>query len=127
MGNTKTEPSLPTITTVQSTTMAPSTPKRRRLSRDQRLQVRTLRSAGHSYEDMARLLHVTPRQVEYACQAERPTPKKRSGRPPLLTEMQTQALIEFVTSSRKARLMTYLQLAITLAWGVTEYVIRSAL
>jgi len=107
--------------------MAPSTPKKRRLNRDQRLQIRAVRQAGHTYEDIALQMRVTVRQVEYACHAERPTPKKRSGRPPKLTEWQTQVLIQFVISSKKARLMTYLQLAMYFAWGVTEYAIRSAL
>jgi hypothetical protein len=49
--------------------MPPSTPKRKKqyLTRDQRLQILTLRDAGFIYDAISRQLHVTYEQVEYTC------------------------------------------------------------
>ncbi len=51
--------------------MPPSTPKRKKqyLTRDQRLQILTLRDAGFTYDGISRQLHVTYEQVEYTCYA----------------------------------------------------------
>jgi hypothetical protein len=86
----------------------------------------TLRDAGHSYDYVALILHVTANPVRYACHAERTT-SKRSGRPAKLSATQTQELIYFVCSSRTNRLLSYQQLSVTLNWGVSEYAIRDAL
>jgi hypothetical protein len=51
--------------------MAPSTPQHKRLTRDQRLQVQTLRLAGHTYEKITQLLDITQRQAQYAVLTER--------------------------------------------------------
>ncbi|KAF1965969.1 hypothetical protein BU23DRAFT_335879 [Bimuria novae-zelandiae CBS 107.79] len=86
------------------TTMSPpSTPTRRYLTRDQRLQIRTLRLAGHTYPFIANLLKVSERQVACAITSARVTPKKRTGRPPSLTNEQVDQLEEFVKSSREGR------------------------
>jgi hypothetical protein len=45
---------------------APSTPRHKYLNRDQRLQIQTLRLAGHTYAFIASLLNFTERQVAYA-------------------------------------------------------------
>jgi len=70
--------------------MAPSTPKRKQLSRDQRRDIRALKSINITHTQiMQHFLFVyniviTVRQVSHACTADHPTPQKRSGRPPLL-------------------------------------------
>ena len=65
--------------------MEPSTPRRQELNRDQILQVHTLRSIGLQYEAIACHLSITIRQVQCACARDRPTPKKRTGRPSKLS------------------------------------------
>jgi hypothetical protein len=52
---------------------APSTPTLH-LSRDQRLQVQTLRLAGQTYTQIADLLSITYRQVAYSATSKRVTP-----------------------------------------------------
>ncbi len=107
----------------------PSTPKKScQLPRDQRIQACTLHNAGLTYADIAQRLHCTQRQVQYACQAPRFTPKKGRGRRMILSQSQQEELIEFVTSSKHGRRYSYLQLScIFNRWGVGEYAIRSAL
>ena len=61
--------------------MAPSTPPYFQLTRDERLQILTLRSLNMKYEDIAKHLGVSIRQAQLACQAGHPIPSKRSGRP----------------------------------------------
>jgi transposase len=56
-----------------------------------------------------------------------PTPKKRSGRPPVLTQAQAEELVEFVCASSKNRRMSYEQLAKELEFGVKKGAIRAAL
>jgi transposase len=108
----------------------PSTPPHHRyLSRDERLQVQTLRLAGHTHRFIANLLGITERQVSYAIASEQVTPKRRDGRPRTLTKAQIDELEAYVRSSRYTRQISYYQLANGpfKAWGVTEHVIRRAL
>jgi transposase len=109
----------------------PSTPRAhsQHLSRDQRLQVQTLRLAGHPYKYIANLLKITERQVAWAATSSQVTPKRRSGRPQTLTDSQTDELEAYIRSSRRTRQLSYRQLAggPFAGWGVTEHVIRRAL
>jgi transposase len=112
--------------------MPPSTPRRTThtyLTRDQRIECQALRKAGHTYKTIANLLGLTERQVGYAITSERATPKKRSGRPRVLTDAQIDELEQYVRSTRTTRQLSYLALAKGPFehWGVGEYVIRNAL
>ena len=108
--------------------MEPSTPPRQQLNRDQILQIHTLRAVGLEYEAIASQLSITKRQIQYACARERPTPKKRKGRPSKLSNAQSEELIQYVTSSRITRRLSYLSLSQQFAyWNVSEYSIRTAL
>lgn len=113
--------------------MEPSTPQRRSkrpdLSRDDRLRVQTLRSIGWTYEAIATELNYSQRQVQNACSSDHPTPVKRKGLNPVLSEAQIDELVEFVIHSRTKRLMSYIHLANGpfSHWEVGEYAIRSAL
>lgn len=109
--------------------MPPTRQKRPDLTRDQRLQARTLRDIGWTYNQIASHLNCSERQVQTACTSEQTTPKKRDGRPSLLSDEQRQELIIFVCNSRTNRLMSYIHLANGpfAHWGVSEHTIRSSL
>lgn len=62
--------------------------KRPDLIRDQRMQALTLNLAGWTYIQIADHLKITRNQVQTACKAGHPTPKKRDGRPLVLSEEQ---------------------------------------
>ena len=90
----------------------PSTPVRKRLSRDQRRDILLMRSLKYTYAQISSHLGVTERAVQYTCEKGEATPQhKKTGRPPKLSTQEVDTLIEFVISSRKTRRMTYLQLA----------------
>lgn len=108
-------------------------PPTRQMTRDQRIQARTLHSIGLSYQDIQKWfiaeksIKLTYRQIYYACTT-RATPQKRTGRPPVLTTNQIEEIIDFVSLSKTNRRMAYWRIAIELGWeGVGETAIRSAL
>ena len=107
----------------------PSTPKKQSdLTRDQRIQVTTLREIGWSYEQIAKHLGITIRQVQYSCTAGRPTPQKKNCGPrSIISDDARQMLINFVCASAENRRLSYAQLAWKLGWNVSEDVIRKAL
>jgi transposase len=92
--------------------MPPSTPRRRRqLTRDERIECRALRRAGHTYEYIAKLLGFSERQVGKAITSEHVTPTKRPGRPRTLTDAQIDELKAYIQSSRATRQMSFEALA----------------
>lgn len=106
----------------------PSTPKRRQLTRDERLTIRTLYfDAKWTQKAIATHLGVSENQVQYACQIEGATPRKRSGRPPLLTASEVELLIAFICSSKKARQMPWSALPAVMGFDCSEYAVRYAL
>lgn len=74
------------------------------LTRDQRLQVITLRDVEWRYAQIAEHLNLTIHQVQYACIVARPTSQKhRSGRRELIDEDARRMLVNFVCASSENR------------------------
>ena len=95
------------------------------MTRDQRIQVQILRNAGWKYSEIAEHLQVSYRQVEVSCQKQ-VTPKKRRGRPSVITDEMRQELVAYVCQSKRTRRMTHMELADALGWNVSEDAIRRA-
>jgi hypothetical protein len=67
----------------------PATPKKRQLTRDEGIQILAFRRLRMTYEAIAKQFrNISPRQVEYLIQKGHPTPRKRSGQPPFITDEQ---------------------------------------
>lgn len=110
--------------------MAPSTPTKTNhhwATRDQRLIARALREEGYSYAAIASKTNLTYRQVQLACQAGRPSPKKPPGQRRKLSEERLDEIIEFITASKEGRRMTYDQLIEALQLLVSRETLRKAL
>jgi len=109
----------------------PSTPPKRYLSRDDRLRIQTLRDAGFDYKEIHKALgsKISYRQIQHTCLASRPTPKKRTGRHPTLTDEQVDEIELFICSKRSNRLLSYERLAIgpLRRFGVGPDAIKNAL
>lgn len=91
---------------------APSTPPRRRLTRDQRRDVLLMRSLGFSYTKIADHLQISKAAVRYTVQKGQATPEHRNaGRPPKLNKTETDNLVEYVTSCHRTRCLSYFKLA----------------
>ena len=74
-----------------------------------------MKDLGYTYLQISERLQVTYRAVQYTVQAKRPTPQhKQAGRIPRLNEQEVDTLETYILSSRKARQMSYIQLAMTL-------------
>ena len=96
-------------------TPTPSTPPRKRLTRDQRRDILLMRRLGYSYAYIANFLEVSQRAVQYTCQRQKSTPQhSNAGRPPRLTKEEADRVEEFVIRSKETRRMSYLQIAETL-------------
>ena len=97
----------------QYTPEPPRTPPRKRLSRDDRLRILTLRNdAKWTYQDIAKAVGCSQRAVQYACEKHQPTPQHhKAGRPPKLNKEETDQLEQFVLQSKTTRQMTYQQIA----------------
>ena len=91
---------------------SPTTPKRQHLYRDERLRIQTLRDVGFKYKQIQEALGYSYRQIQGAYLASRPTPKKRSGRPPVLSEKKVDEIELFIRLKRSHRLLSYERLAI---------------
>lgn len=86
--------------------------KSKDLSRDTRIQILALHNfAKMSRKHIANVLHITESQVRYTIRAGHPTPSKRSGRRPILSQQQIDEIEYFVCSSRNGRRMPYKALA----------------
>jgi hypothetical protein len=93
----------------------PRTPTRKRLSRDERIRILTLRDIRRKYKDIAKQLGHTERAVQYTCEKHQSTPQHRkAGRPPKLNKEEVDRLEEYVLQSKKTRRLTYQQFADTL-------------
>jgi len=102
-------------------------PKAPDLTRDQKRDCQLLHSIGWSYGQIRTKTGYTIDQIVRAYRADRPTPRKRGGRPPILTQAQVEELVEFVCASAKNRRMSFTQLAEVLEFGVKKQAIRIAL
>jgi transposase len=90
----------------------PSTPKKKRLTRDQRRDILLMRRLGYSYKFIAEFIKVSQRAVQYTCNTQISTPQfKNAGRPPRLSTEEVDQLEEYMLQSPETRRMTYLQLA----------------
>jgi transposase len=89
----------------------PQTPRRKRLSRDDRIRILTLRAIPWTYQQIAKHLGCTEGAVQYTCAKHQVTPQHRkAGRPPKLSKEEVDRIEEFVTQSKKTRRMTWQQL-----------------
>ena len=91
----------------------PSTPPRKRLTRDQRRDILCLRRhAEWTYEKIACKLKISQRAVQYTCQKAEATPQHcKAGRAPKLNQEEGNNVIEFVISCKRTRRLTYNQVA----------------
>ncbi|KAH6679002.1 hypothetical protein B0J14DRAFT_579812 [Halenospora varia] len=100
-------------------------PKALTLTRDQRRDCQLLHSIGWSYRQIHTHTRRMIRQIGSACA--KATPKKSSGRPPLLTQAQVKELVEFVCVSSENRQMSFRKLTEVLDFEVKKQANCSAL
>ncbi len=105
----------------------PQTPRRRMMTRDQRVEVHSLRRAGFTFDQIALSMRISVPSVAYAA-GHRPTPQHHlRGPDPAISEAMKDLLVDFVTYSQERRQMSYHQVAQELSWGVSSRTIRKAL
>ena len=94
------------------------------LTRDQRLQIQTLRTLNWSYDKIAKHLrslgiNCTTDQVQYASK-HRVTPQKhRCGPKALLNTPARRRVTDFITSSRRTRKMPFIQVSVCYSVAVS--------
>lgn len=123
---------VPESSSQSSSLPPPKTPKKRELTRDQRLQIKAFRSLKMIYRDIVVHLRTmgvicTERQIQYA-ENSRPTPQKqRCGPTPMLNTPTRRRIADFITSSKKTRRMPYIQVNLELQLHASESIIRRAM
>ncbi|KAI0994406.1 hypothetical protein K3495_g13776 [Podosphaera aphanis] len=96
---------------MDQSSLFPPTTKSKRLNRDQRIQIKTLRESGMIHTKIAVQLGITVRQVEYTLSLPYLEPKKAPGRAPTLSSEDVDQIKIFITSSSQGRRMSWLELA----------------
>lgn len=118
------------LTSSPSTEPPPGKPLRKQLTRDQRLQIHTLRKAGHSHEfivDFFKPEKVTYRQVAYACTQPIDPQNHRSGAKPKLDAETRRQVKELMEKSAGPRPITYKEVSAQLGLeGISESTLRRA-
>ncbi|OJJ70948.1 hypothetical protein ASPBRDRAFT_43823 [Aspergillus brasiliensis CBS 101740] len=79
----------------------------RRLDRDDRIRILTLRDAGFTYEQIVNQLHISYRQVQYTCQSQQVSPRKAKGNAPKLSDEEVDRIIQWISSSKRTRRLPY--------------------
>jgi transposase len=95
-------------------------------TRDKRLAAITLHQAGISQREIADQLDMTRSKVRYAIQNP-PTPRKRSGRPSLLSEEEIDRIEAFICCSKTNRRLGWEAIPTTMNLPYSYYAIRRAL
>ena len=87
--------------------------------------MKTLADEGYSRQKISERLAITVAQVRYALNTRDLTPKKRLGRPSVLSATQADEIETFVCASAENRQMSYFELAhrVFRHFGVSENVI----
>lgn len=78
-------------------TPEPTSPKStnsKRLDRDDRIRVLTLRDAGFTYQQIVDQLQISYRQVQYTCQNQQATPRKTKGNTSKLSDEEVDHIIQ---------------------------------
>jgi transposase len=105
---------------------SPPWPDRRCLTRDKRLQVKALHSAGYSQREIAKQLEIGRHAVRTAIHSP-PIPRKRCGRPSSLDDDQKRMIIDWVCSLKECRRASWEQIASQLEMPDRTYAIRNVL
>jgi hypothetical protein len=95
-------------------------------TRDQRLQAQTLYDTGLTYAQIRTQLGLTFRQVQYAV-SHRLTPKKRHGRPPILTQEEVNNIIVWIYVLKANRRTPWIKIPISFKLNIGYYCVRRAL
>ncbi|KAL8655232.1 MAG: hypothetical protein Q9210_001018 [Variospora velana] len=104
-------------------------PKRKQLTRDQRLQIHTLRKAGHSYDFIVNFFKpdkVTFRQVAYAATQPIEPQNHRCGAKPKLDAETRRQVKDLMEKSAGPRPITYKEVSAQLGLGVSQSTLRRA-
>jgi transposase len=95
-------------------------------TRDERLQIQTLYNCGLNYPQIREQLNLTLHQIAYAVN-HLLTPKKRSGRPSMLSQEEIDHIIHWVCASPRNRRTAWAKTPIILELNISFYAIRPAL
>ena len=95
-------------------------------SRDQRRDVKLMHRLGYTQAAISLQLDLSINQVQYAI-SQPETPKRRSGRNPILSEAQIQDLVAFISASKTNRRTNWRSLPKAMGWDISWYCIRRAL
>jgi transposase len=100
--------------------------RKQNTTRDQRIEIHTLRTIGWNSSQIGRQLGLTARQVQYAVKQPL-TPRKSTGRPSIVTAEILLQVIEWICTSTVHRRARWDQIPQRLGLNIGYYAIRHAL
>jgi transposase len=106
---------------------SPEWPDRTHLTRDQRIQVKTLDSTGYSQKEICKRLGFSRKKVRTAIYGRATPQHKRSGRHSTITEDEKRRIIDWVCSSKSSRRASWEKIAAELGMEDRMYAIRNTL
>jgi transposase len=106
---------------------SPPWPDYTHLRRDQRLQVKTLHSAGYSQREISKKLDIGRMKVRKAIYGPTTPQHKRSGRHTTINGDEKRRIIDWVCSSKQSRRASWEQIAAQLDMPDRTYAIRNIL
>jgi hypothetical protein len=105
----------------------PTTLTRKHLSRDERIEILSLRNDGNSYIRIARKAGSTGRQVQYVCSINKATPRKGRGRHQKRLEDRITGVIDWIRATFDNRCKSVHQIVAELDLPVGCETLRKAL
>ncbi|KAJ5779445.1 hypothetical protein N7457_007165 [Penicillium paradoxum] len=107
--------------------LMPRTPRQKHLTRDERLKILVLLDEGQSYSEIAPKIPCSIGQVRYTRLMAHPTPTKRTGRKPILTEALVLETIDWIRKSFDNRCKKYDEIVMELQLPCCGETLRRAL
>jgi transposase len=111
----------------QTPSNQPKWPDRTHLTRDQRLEIKTLQQAGYSQRQISKNLQISRKKVRTAIHGPATPQHKRTGRSSTISLEEKERIIAWVCNSKRNRRASWEKIAAEIGMPGRMYAIRNTL